>query len=524
VSTGVLLLLAQAAASAFLSKGLALDFVTDVVGAALMFFALLAAAWNARQASGRCRVFWILFSVGWGLWLADQLLWLVYDVFLRREIPDLFAGDALLFLAGVPILAGLLLRPHLAPSERGVRLGILDFLLLMVWWVYLYVMFVICWQYVTPTVGFYNANYDSLYLAETLVLSTVIAVMWSRAAGRWKRFYAWLFWAMAFNGAAFFFVNHALEQPSYYLGSWYDLPYAASFLAIAAVEAKFGGLISVPETVSDAQHASWMAGIAMVAVLSLPCIAAATILNPSVPFAVVRFRVLLTLGTMMIMAGLVFLKQHGLSSALKRTNDILEEASLTDPLTGVRNRRYFSATIASDVAQALRSHSDGRDVHTRDLVFYLIDADNFKQVNDNYGHDAGDQVLVEFARRISSAIRNSDVLVRWGGEEFLVLSRYTDRADAGTLAARVLAAVSDKPYHIGNQEVELRQTCSIGWAAFPWLPEDLEAKGYEEVLTMADRGLGAAKAAGKNRAIGMLSSGEQDAMIPDALLQGETGS
>ena len=74
---------------------------------------------------------------------------------------------------------------------------------------------------------------------------------------------------------------------------------------------------------------------------------------------------------------------------------------MTDPLTGLRNRRYFSATIEADVGQALRSHADKHDPHTRDLVFYLIDADNFKEVNDRYGHDIGDVVLVEMARRVS---------------------------------------------------------------------------------------------------------------------------
>jgi diguanylate cyclase (GGDEF)-like protein len=80
--------------------------------------------------------------------------------------------------------------------------------------------------------------------------------------------------------------------------------------------------------------------------------------------------------------------------------------------------------------------TDNHDQRTRDLFFYLIDADNFKEVNDRYGHDVGERVLVEMARRISSAIRHSDVLVRWGGEEFLILSRYTDRREAKTLSAR----------------------------------------------------------------------------------------
>ncbi len=158
----------------------------------------------------------------------------------------------------------------------------------------------------------------------------------------------------------------------------------------------------------------------------------------NLPHGVADFRVLVTLTTMFLMALLLFIQHRRLNQELRRTNLVLQEASLTDPLTGLRNRRYFSATIESDVSQALRSHADGRDPHTRDLVFYLIDADNFKEVNDQYGHDVGDKVLVEMAHRLSSSIRHSDVLVRWGGEEFLIVSRYTDRAEAELLAQRVL--------------------------------------------------------------------------------------
>ena len=155
---------------------------------------------------------------------------------------------------------------------------------------------------------------------------------------------------------------------------------------------------------------------------------------------------------------------------------------------------------------------------TRDLIFYVIDADNFKEVNDRYGHNAGDRVLVELARRISSAIRNSDVLVRWGGEEFLVISRYTNRAEAETLATRVLAAVGDSPFALEETNETIRKTCSIGWAAFPWYQDDPNSVHYEEVRTMADRALGEAKRAGKNRAIGVFPVGPAKSVVSEPQL------
>jgi len=204
----------------------------------------------------------------------------------------------------------------------------------------------------------------------------------------------------------------------------------------------------------------------------------------------------------------VFMKQHRLHDQLKQSNQVLQDASMTDPLTGVRNRRFFSATIESDVAQTLRAHADGHDLRTRDLVFYLIDVDNFKEINDLHGHGVGDQLLVEMSRRISSAIRNSDVLVRWGGEEFLIVSRYTDRREAEILATRVMEAVGERPYEVHPAGTVMRRTCSIGWATFPWQEENVEAVGHEEVINLADRGLQQAKADGKNRAIGMIPSSE----------------
>lgn len=106
------------------------------------------------------------------------------------------------------------------------------------------------------------------------------------------------------------------------------------------------------------------------------------------------------------------------SAELAKANHELEEASLSDPLTGIRNRRFFQTTIPADASQALRAHRAGTNVYSRDhrdLIFYLIDVDHFKEVNDHYGHDAGDHLLTEIARRLSEVVRESDFLIRWGG-------------------------------------------------------------------------------------------------------------
>jgi diguanylate cyclase (GGDEF)-like protein len=493
-----------------LPRGFARIAVSDLTTALLMFTALCAFAILGFASTGRMRWFWTLQAVGWAMWLSDQAVWIGYDLFLRTKMPPMHPADALLFLAGAPMMAGLLLRPHREPSQRSSRLGALDFFLLMLWWLYLYVSFVVCWQYISPNQDGYNRNFDILSWTETILLTTVLTVFWFQSAGRWKRFYGGLWIAVVFNGVWFYVLNRAIELDTYYTGSWYDIPYSGSFAVYTLVALLGHGLMPEPETAADESYNSWMANLAMLGVLSLPIIALYALLDPHLPAQASRFRVLITLATMFLMAFLLFIQHRRLNRELLRTNVVLQEASLTDPLTGLRNRRYFSATIEADVSQALRAYNDGHDTHIRDLVFYLIDADNFKEVNDRYGHDVGDKVLVEMARRLSSSIRHSDVLVRWGGEEFLVVSRYTDRSEAELLAQRALSAIADMPFSLGASGKAIERTCSVGWAAFPWFPANPSVVSYEEVLTLADRALNQAKQAGRNRAVGMLpAAGEQ---------------
>jgi diguanylate cyclase (GGDEF)-like protein len=513
MAANALLMAALAGSCLWLPRGFAKTAVSDITGALLMLVALLAFGRQGLASTGRLRWFWFLQSAGWGLWLADQMVWIVFDLVLQQKIPGMYPADALLFLAGAPMIAGLLLRPHREPSHTSAQLGVLDFLLLLLWWLYLYVAFVVTWQYPWSNEPTYSRNYDLLSAAQALLMCGIVLLFWRESRGHWKRFYAYFFAAAAFNAVAFYVINHSLESGVYYTGSWYDIPYSGSFALFTAVAMQGHGLTPSPEAAADESYNTWIANLAMTAVLSLPIIALTAMLNPRLPQAASHFRTLVTVATIFLMALLLFIQHRRLNRELQRSNVVLEEASLTDPLTGLRNRRYFSATIEADVAQALRSHADAHDPHTRDLVFYLIDADNFKNVNDRYGHDVGDRVLIEMSRRISSSIRHSDVLVRWGGEEFLIVSRYTDRREAELLAQRVLSAVADTPFTINDPGQNIHRTCSLGWAPFPWFAENPRAVTYEEVLSLADRGLQQAKQTGRNRAVGILpSAGKAPAM------------
>jgi diguanylate cyclase (GGDEF)-like protein len=506
IGAAACLTLAQVVASVLLPRGLSLTAVSDILSASLMLALSLAFAQNAIPSRGRLRAFWIMQAAGWAISLVNQCWWMFYDLVLQKPLPKFFDGDVLLILPGALMLAGLLLRPHLQQSEHSSRLGMLDFVLLMLWWVYIYVYLVMCWQYVSPNEDLYNRNYDRLYMVETLVVLVVLGILLKRSAGAWRGFYALIFGAVLFNSVCFVLENRATELTTYFSGSWYDTSYLASISLFMVVAIKGRGLRQTPDPTGGETYRSWMGGLAILAVLSLPLIVLATLLEGGVLSEVVHFRVFVTALAMFAMAGLVFMKQQLLHEELKRTNYVLEESSMTDPLTGIRNRRSFSTTIQGEVAQSLRAYAEGGDRATRDLIFYVIDLDNFKLVNDLHGHDAGDRVLIEASHRIRSAIRSSDALVRWGGEEFLVVSCHTDRRQARVLAERVIEAVRGNPFVVGPAD-NLHQTCSIGWAAFPWFEEDVRAKGHEAVLKYADQGLYRAKKSGKDQAVGMTPLG-----------------
>jgi diguanylate cyclase (GGDEF)-like protein len=518
VATAFALTLAQFGASALLPRGVALSAVSDIASSLLFLALIIAFSRNAIPTRGRLRDIWIMQSVGWSVALVNQLWWMYYDVVRQKQVPMLFAGDVLLFIPGLLMLSGFLLRPHVQQSRRSARLGTVDFLLLVLWWVFLYAYLVSCWQYVSPDENLYNRNYDNLYLAEVVIIIGVLTQLIRHCSGHWRRFYLLYGGAILFNYLWFAIENRAIEKYAYFVGSWYDGPYIASW-AVFMLLAVIGASLRLDrESDENDNDRSWMTALSIVAVLSLPVMVVIAIFEPGLSVHMVHFRVLVTASVMFAMAGLVFLKQQLLHLELKHSNLVLQWSSTTDPLTGTRNRRFFFENIQRDIAQSVRAHLEGGDRAERDIVFYLIDLDNFKKVNDRFGHDGGDRILIESARRISSAIRNSDLLVRWGGEEFLVVSRCTDRSQAGTLANRILDAFRKKPFQIDASE-QAAQTCSIGWAAFPWYEGDVSSLGYEGVLKYADRALYRAKKAGKNQAIGMVHSedGANPVTVSDSL-------
>ena len=137
---------------------------------------------NALATRGRIRLFWALMTLGVAFWMSYQGLWMYFEVFLRKDFPNPFGGDVVLFLHLVPMTAALAMQPHVQPNDRTTRFGTLDFALLLVWWLYLYLFAVIPWQYVHAYEPSYDHNLNVLYLTEKIVFPGLVWACSGRAA------------------------------------------------------------------------------------------------------------------------------------------------------------------------------------------------------------------------------------------------------------------------------------------------------------------------------------------------------
>jgi two-component system cell cycle response regulator len=164
------------------------------------------------------------------------------------------------------------------------------------------------------------------------------------------------------------------------------------------------------------------------------------------------------------------------------------EAAITDALTGLHNRRYMETHLNSLVEQAA---SRGKPI-----AVLLLDIDYFKAINDTHGHDAGDDVLREFALRIRKSIRNIDLACRYGGEEFVIVMPETDTGVAAMVGERLRRSIAGQPFPVQQGMKLLNVTLSIGIAALNGAGDTAPA-----LLKRADQALYRAKRDGRNRVV-----------------------
>jgi len=165
----------------------------------------------------------------------------------------------------------------------------------------------------------------------------------------------------------------------------------------------------------------------------------------------------------------------------------LYDASVTDALTGAHNREHFDSQLRAELSYARRHHTD--------VSLVIFDADHFKKVNDNYGHQVGDTVLMQIANVVRGTVRSEDVFARYGGEEFALVLRGIDIEGAGAVADRLRERIA--ALKINTERGLLKVTVSAGCASLSTTDE----KTPEGLIATADRRLYGAKHAGRNRVV-----------------------
>ena len=424
--------LAFAVVSLTSHRSAALAGLSDVLGLLLMLAGLAVALANAVARPREERSFWGLMALGFALWAGNQAGWTFYEAVLRRGVPDPFFFDIVLFFHMVPMIAAIAWRPDLAKRDAALQLRVLNFFMLLGWWVFLYAFIVFPHQYVFSNVHLYNRYYDQLYGLENVLLLAVLGIaIWSSSAG-WRRLYLNFFVPALLYAVNSQLLNRAVANDTYTSGGPYDIPMIGTVAWMAATVwcAREWDL----KMTAFQFHERWSTAVprvAMLAILSLPMLGLWTVLLDSSPEPVRIFRVYAVLIAMFLLGACVFLRQYVQDQALinllqesrtgfesqQRLQDQLVQkeklASLGSLISGAAEEIDHPLTAIMNTAEQLWSNGDLSDQQTgllrkilthaarsRDLVVSLL---RFAQ------HSPGEKALVDLSMLLGRAIQ----MVQW---------------------------------------------------------------------------------------------------------------
>ena len=201
----------------------------------------------------------------------------------------------------------------------------------------------------------------------------------------------------------------------------------------------------------------------------------------------------------------------------------LETASLTDSLTGLGNRRFLydyiektvnEIEVAGAITRSHRQQPAAVDLSLLSVFFLMIDLDGFKAINDKHGHHSGDMVLLQVCDILRSCCGKSEHIIRWGGDEFLIVGRQQSRRGIEELAERIRQRLAEHPYRIGGEQIG-RLSGSIGFAFYPFVTGYPRALTWEQVIGIADHASYIAKNSQRNAWVGLYSTPKT---LPDGLM------
>lgn len=313
------------AAALLLPKGFALAFFGDGLCTLLVAVACFLSFRNAMRSHSHVRGFWLMISLGTAMWFVSLLLWSIYELWFRRDVPDIPVADILLFVKLVPLTAASALEPHKPSDSRFRAFGLLDVSILMFFALYLYAFFVSSYRLLPGAVDVYNFHFNVADAIGNQIFALVAGIALIRSTYPWRALYRIYFLAAALYCLGSDISNVAIDLGCYYSGSLYDVTLAISLAAFVAFAWQGCSLLyssPVPEPLALAEvekssRFSFVSShLAMLVTLSTPAIGLWLLTFGSHVPQIYSFRLGITLLTIFLLTLLLSVKQHLLTSSL----------------------------------------------------------------------------------------------------------------------------------------------------------------------------------------------------------------
>jgi signal transduction histidine kinase len=306
-----------AGVSTIARPGAGLTAFFDLLSLVLMLAALGITLANALNRRGPERTFWGLMALGFALWTCSQGASTYWEIVRHEAVPTIFFFDIILFIHAVPMIAAVAWRADLTKKEEGIQQSVLNFLMLLAWWIFLYAFIVFPHQYVVLDSDLYDIDYDRLFLLQNTLLTALLGLAAWTSTGGWRRVYLNFLGAAVLYGIGSQLLYQAARTGAYYSGSPYDIFFVGTLAWMAATA------LSAREWDMPRREMRWdprwkhvVPRLAMLALLSLPVLGVWTALVDRSPAASRTFRISSVLTAMLLMGAFVFLRQYFQDQAL----------------------------------------------------------------------------------------------------------------------------------------------------------------------------------------------------------------
>jgi len=398
--------------------GPALTAFSDISGTLLWVIALVVMLLAAFSNHGRMRWFWILMATSAVMVGTNLGAWLYYEVIRGHRTPEPFWADIPLFLQPVPMMAAAALRPGSRQREQKFYLSSLNFVILLLWWLFVYMFLVYPNEFILMNLGAFNTYYYLLFIAEYVAFMGVLGGMALVTAGAWRKIYWHLFSASALYLLAYQWLNGALGRDEYYSGSIYDVPnYAAIcwfiLIAVLARDVPSEKLAGAPR-----ERETEVSGVlAVLALLSLPAIGCFELYLDPQGAQLRIYRVTVTLIGVMLIGLCVYLRQLLLAREMERLLEESKEnldqlqraqsqllqkerlAGIGQLVSGVAHELNNPLTAVMGYSDLLKDEADEGDAQKK-LERLGLEARRMKRIIDN---------LISFARPLQEGRRQMDI-------------------------------------------------------------------------------------------------------------------